>query len=122
MSDKPRDNGGPAWLRLTMLRCVELLALPRNWDSYGAEPISPELTWTALQLLRCFMRDGMSRPKIVPTNRGGVQLEWHQDGIDLEVEIVSQRELRVVLGHVISGATWEGQFMLAERDKGESAP
>ena len=29
----------------------------------------------------------MPRPAVVPTVKGGVQLEWHANGLDLEIEI-----------------------------------
>lgn len=64
---------------MTALEKLESLRLLKsNWDSYGAASISPEAIATASQFLQ---------PDIVPTSQGGIQLEWHNFGIDLEIEI-----------------------------------
>jgi len=33
------------------------------------------------------MQDDTPAPAVVPTNRGGLQFEWHTRGIDLEIEL-----------------------------------
>jgi hypothetical protein len=61
-----------------MSRFDELLALPKSWDSYGADPISPK----AVEAAQLFL----ARMDITPCNDGGVQLEWHTHAHDLEIE------------------------------------
>jgi hypothetical protein len=56
----------------------ELRGLQPGWDSYGAPPISE----AAIQSAQAFL----SRMDITPCSDGGVQLEWHTYGFDLEVE------------------------------------
>lgn len=57
-----------------------IAALPQNWDSYGARPVDPR----AIALARIMT----IRPaSIVPTSGGGIQLEWHEDGLHAEVVI-----------------------------------
>ena len=53
----------------------QLAALPCNWDSYGA----PQITEQALAALGSF--------SVVPLHDGGLQLECHRDGADIEVVI-----------------------------------
>ena len=36
-------------------------------------------------------------PSVVPTSRGGILLEWHEGGIDLEIDIRSPSWFHVVL-------------------------
>ena len=55
----------------------KLIALQSNWDSYGASPISIE----ALKTVGLFA--------VVPCSNGGVQLEIHRNGYDIEIEITS---------------------------------
>lgn len=37
--------------------------------------------------LRTLAAPGVPRPALIPTLRGGVQIEWHTRGVDVEVEI-----------------------------------
>lgn len=51
----------------------------RGWDSYGADPIQDAALDAADALY--------ARWQAVPTNSGGVQLELHTSGWDIELEI-----------------------------------
>ncbi len=65
----------------------DLAALEPNWDREGAAAIDPVCIARAREVklqLRGFI---MGPPSIVPTVTGGVQLEWHKHGLDLEVSI-----------------------------------
>ena len=86
-----------------------LLALPMNWDSYGASPINSECVSYALQLLRSTMKADTPAPAVVPTCAGGIQIEWHTRGIDLEIEIRSPGRSSVSYEDHRDGATWEGE-------------
>lgn len=59
-------------------RLDELGNLPPNWDSYGA----PEIDKKCIDRARRFF-DFMS---IVPCSDGGVQVEVHGGGVDMEIE------------------------------------
>lgn len=75
------------WLRPIIDRFNEFLRLPENWDSYGASRIGLQPVAAAMELLAQVMTPKTPRPSVVPTTEGGVQLEWHIRGVDLEVEI-----------------------------------
>lgn len=77
------------WLMQALKSVANLLSLQPNWDSYGALPIDPKCAGLALSILTQLMEDQTPPPTIVPTVSGGVQLEWHMKGIDLEVEVSS---------------------------------
>ena len=65
----------------------EIKALPKNWDSYGADPIDPALVDRAAQFLaRCHM---------VPSGDGSMNLEWHTHGVHLSVEFTPDGETLV---------------------------
>jgi hypothetical protein len=55
----------------------KLAELPANWDSYGAPPISADAMLRATVWLR--------NAQVVPCSDGGVQLEWHSEGCDVEI-------------------------------------
>ncbi|MGB2754588.1 MAG: hypothetical protein WBD75_01805 [Phycisphaerae bacterium] len=81
------EADAPQWLAPTVERMNELLELQPNWDSYGARCLKEQAFETALEILGTVMRPNTSPPTVVPTVEGGIQLEWHQNDIDLEVEV-----------------------------------
>ncbi len=97
----------PRWLEPTVQALNELLSLPANWDSYGARPIDPKAVSFSLQLLSEVMSPTVPAPLVVPTNRGGVQLEWHTRGIDLEAEIQQLGNISICYEDRQSGDEWE---------------
>jgi hypothetical protein len=99
-----------AWFMLIASKLVELLKLPPNWDSYGARPIDPIHVRAALQVLLRIMGDETPMPFVVPTNRGGIQMEWHVHGLDLEIETVSAQRIRVSFEDEMSSEEWEADL------------
>ncbi len=81
------EGDEPPWLHLVLQQMAGLLSLPRGWDSYGAPSVDVTAVAAALKLLAQTMRPQTPPPSVVPTSSGGVQLEWHTRGIDLEIEI-----------------------------------
>ncbi len=61
----------------------ELGTLRDGWDSHGGRaPTKAALTAATGALFA--LRD--HAPQVVPTPNGGLQLEWHESGVDLEIE------------------------------------
>ena len=75
----------PAWFDPLIQGFVDLLTLPPNWDSYGAGPIDPDLVVEAMNFMNNLLGSSSPVPRVVPLSSGGLQLEWHRKGIDLEV-------------------------------------
>jgi hypothetical protein len=65
-------------------RLKELRALEQNWDSYGAPALDLECIDKAWHLYCCLPGTEWS---FVPCSDGGVQLEQHAGGFDIEVTI-----------------------------------
>jgi hypothetical protein len=83
-----------------MERVCELGNLPENWDSYEARPVDPRCAMAAIQLIMSVFGPAVPTPAVVPTSRGGVQFEWHREGVDLEIEIESPGRFHVVFEDV----------------------
>lgn len=88
-----RAEAPPAWFEPTLASMAELLQLEPDWDSYGARRIEPRTILYGLDVLRYSMRGATPAPLVVPAPRGGFQLEWHEHGMDLEVEVLPNGHL-----------------------------
>ena len=101
-------QGDPApWAEPTLRAVGGLFTLPTDWDSYGARAPDPACVLAAWQMLTAVMRDDTPPPAVVPTARGGVQLEWHRNGVDLEVEVATPRTFLMSFEADASGEAWE---------------
>ena len=77
----------PRWLVPTVCALTRILDLPEGWNSYGAPRIQARAANTALDLLGSSAQDDSPAPIVVPTADGGVQLEWHAWGLDIELDV-----------------------------------
>ena len=68
-----------------------LKLLQPDWNSYDASAIDREAI-RAAELIALALAHS---PQIAPTATGGVQLEWHTEGIDLEIEIKKDLSIEV---------------------------
>lgn len=65
-------------MQLTAPDMSRFLALAQGWDSHDGEPIDPR----AIEAVRVVIES----TAIVPTSRGGLQIEMHGLGWDVEIE------------------------------------
>jgi len=91
-------------LKSSNQRLDELAALPDDWDSYGAPPLSAAAIQHARSLLITLTRqpgplDGIevNPAHIAPLPSGGVQFEWAGSQADIEVEIDPDGKLAYLL-------------------------
>lgn len=62
-----------------------------NWSA-GAKPIDMSAIKSTLELLTKILVNDTPPPSVVPTWDGGVQVEWHCNGVDLEIEVSADQE------------------------------
>src|SRR5260370_40530609 len=104
----------PLWISDTSQKIGGFVDLPENWNSYGARRIQPELAEAAIHLLSKIVQPETPKPEVVPTTAGGVQIEWHVRGIDLEIQILSQDRLNVSFENLASGQEWSRELNLGD--------
>ena len=75
----------PNWFDPLVQGFVDALVLPPNWDSYHAVAIDPKIVHYAMNFIETVLGPSTPAPRVVPLTSGGLQLEWHRNGIDLEV-------------------------------------
>ena len=88
--------------------------LQPGWDSYGALAPNPRAVDAAERVLRVIYRMGLAVPDcVVPTNRGGVVIEWPAGNCDIAVDAEKPGEARCVFDLVDPEDTeGAGPFML----------
>jgi hypothetical protein len=96
--------------KAVLYEATQLLALPDNWDSYGARPVEMSLLEVALGLVAILWNDNTPPPALVPMQSGGVQLEWHTNGIDLEIGVESISRVYVFCEDQERGERWEEEL------------
>jgi len=75
----------PSWFDPLMQGFVDLLTLPPNWNSYGAGRIDPKVVHEAMNFVAGLLGPANPAPRVMPLSSGGLQVEWHRQGIDLEI-------------------------------------
>ena len=69
-------------------RLEELMRLPFGWDGYGAGPVSWDCASFAAFIVDKLSRDDLSPPSLIPGSDGTLQIEWHKNSFDIELEVL----------------------------------
>jgi hypothetical protein len=83
------------WVDSVIERLIDLTSLQSNWDSYGASAPSMSAALALIEILAQTTSAETPVPAIVPSPHGHFQAEWHENGVDLEVEVVSPTHVDV---------------------------
>ncbi|SRR5579871_3252588 len=67
----------------------EFTRYPVGWNSYGAPPLRSDTKDFALSVLSSILKPRTPLPHIAPSSTGGLHIEWHEKGIDLELHIIA---------------------------------
>jgi type VI secretion system secreted protein Hcp len=90
---------------------IDLLGLPLGWNSHGARRIAEKNVAVAIDVLGKFTRKSTPLATVVPAVQGGVQVEWHTRGLDIEIYIYSPEDVRFFVENRESGESVEGSLM-----------
>lgn len=82
------------WQQELLHKLISLVAQPTGWNSYGALPLRRDTAMFALEVLNSIMQPRTPMPAVVPSSTG-VQFEWHERGIDLELHITAPYEWEI---------------------------
>jgi hypothetical protein len=82
----------PIWEREIVAALLRFISFPQDWDSYDGMPLRHDTGMFALQVLSGVMNDAIPLPSIVPVSGGGVQFEWHQNNLDIELYVAAPYE------------------------------
>lgn len=80
------------WRSAVDNRLAKLSAYTKGWDGHHGEPPRRTVIAFARSILNSVMSPTTPAPAIVPMSGGGLQLEWHAGGLDIELAIYRPRE------------------------------
>ncbi len=89
------ERGEPPWVLAVADEIVKLRSLRREWDGYDAGPIRDDVLTFAAQLLARIMPRDTPPPHLTPMSHEGILIEWHQHGIELEIEVEAPTQVWV---------------------------
>lgn len=102
-----REIEPPKWVKPTLEALDSKLQLAPNWDSHGAPPVDTQRVIDAIKVLFSTMSSDTEAPWVVPTTDGGIQLEWHREDEDLEVEISGGGDASIYFHNARTEEEWE---------------
>lgn len=78
-----------AWILALQDRFDELTSLPRGWDGYAGLPVSFNCAQFAANLIERLCVAGVPAPQLVPGADGTLQIEWHLNQFDIEIDVLA---------------------------------
>ena len=97
----------PTWFWRLVAEANTLLQLPPGWNSHNAAPVPPDAAATALDIVVRALLDGAPYPQITPLSSGGLQIEWHEPDMEIEVSVDRQGGITVWCNDSQSGTEVE---------------
>src|SRR5439155_24397223 len=83
------------WAAPVILRLIQLSGLRDGWDGGSARAIDRQAVDVGLHVLSQLLQPWSPAPAVVPTAAGGLQFEWHDQGIDLEIGVAPSGHVHV---------------------------
>lgn len=96
-----------SWIEELSPKFQELMALPVGWDGYAGLPVSFDCVCFVVQLIDRLSINEIEAPQVVPGSDGSLQLEWHNYGYDVELNILAPSEVLAFRRDVNTGVIEE---------------
>ena len=77
------------WIQDLKERFNELTSLPRGWDGYDGRPVAFDCAQFAAHLIESLFLRTVRAPQLVPGADGTLQIEWHMNGFDVEIDVLA---------------------------------
>ena len=81
------------WAKSAKIRLDSLVSLKPGWDGYQGIPVSFNLAYLALLVIDRLYQEGVPKPDIIPGSDGTLQIEWHVNGYDVEVDVLAANNI-----------------------------
>ena len=76
----------PPWFGAVVERLGQYLSLGEDWNGYGENAITTQAVVRTVKLLTQVAMKG-PEPAVFPMSDGGIQIEWHYGGTEIEIEV-----------------------------------
>lgn len=86
-----------SWFLPVKTQLQEFLAFEKNWNGYGESPIHEEAIRRTINVLNTIVSETTPKPDIVPTSKGGIQIEWVSKDFEIEVEIFPTESAQIII-------------------------
>jgi len=93
----------------------QFLSLDTNWDTYGGKPTTEVAARKAMNIITSLLSEGARAPAVVPVNNGGVQIEWHNGGWDVEIEVHPDGSVSTFIDNGVFNREWENHQLPQDR-------
>ncbi len=95
--------------REVVRRINSVLALQPGWDGGNASSVTLEAVEAVVEVLNAIELESVPVPDVSPSIDGGLLLEWHRNGFELEVWVGPDGATNVTYDHGETSweATWE---------------
>jgi len=107
------------WFESVREQLEAAISLPHGWDTYQGVPSSLTSVERAFSFLGAYLQNKSLPPTVVPLSDGGIQLVWHQNGVDVEATFPVGDDGEVYVRDIADGT--ETEFSLASRGVGPAA-
>lgn len=84
------------WAATLKERFDELASLSRGWDGYSGCPVAPDCAQFAANLIERLFVEGVPAPQLVPGGDGTLQIEWHRNQFDVEIDVLAPYDVLAV--------------------------
>lgn len=108
------------WTDRAIRRLTELCHLPVGWDGHHGLPTNRDTAYFAATIVALMMNPRIPMPSILPLSNGGLQIEWHRNQWDVEIEVAGPYHIAVYTNDLTSGVDHE--FALKSIDVGSLSP
>jgi hypothetical protein len=96
-----------SWSSALSRRFDELVSLPKGWDCYSGIAVTFTTAKFAADLLERLFVDGVPEPQLVPGSDGSVQIEWHVNGFDVELDVLAPYEVSAIRRNITTNVVEE---------------
>jgi hypothetical protein len=95
------------WLEKLESRFNELGKLKPGWDGYSGGSVPFSIARFSAELLQRIFNANLPPPSLVPGSDGSVQIEWHRNGYDIEIDVLAPFDVVAVRHDLRTGKTEE---------------
>jgi len=95
------------WWDKLQARFKELTSLPRGWDGYAGVPVAWDNASFAAKLIGTILPQNCPEPSLVPGADGTLQIEWHQNSFDIELDILGPNNVIATRYNLVTDETNE---------------